>query len=293
VKYIVAQIWIRAKEDGTFSFNSVLPGTYVLHVYCDGQFGEGTLGGLQVAAGQKLDLGKIVWKPRHYGWMVWQLGYPDRSAAEFRHGHDASRWGKWALDRKEFPQGVDFMIGKSDPGKDWNFMQAWGTTWTIHFPLGWFPLAGQGFLDVALAGGSAGARLNMSLNGKSISDRPFMPNPPMARGDGTAAVDDIAHDQVRGLYREFVYPIERTDLKVGDNVLLLHVDGHNPTDGLMYDALRMEFRRDSFSSFPPDAPISGAGFMPLSDSADVKGVSYQGDQSGNYTSLEVPHFTRR
>ncbi|MGD0461284.1 MAG: polysaccharide lyase family protein [Tepidisphaeraceae bacterium] len=285
------QVWIRAGDDGTFSIANVLPGTYTLHVYCDGQVGEASVGGVRLDPGRTVDLGKVVWTPRPYGQFVWQLGYPDRSAAKFRHGDDATRWGKWTLDRKEFPAGVNYLIGKGDPRKDWNYAQFPGTTWAIHFPLGFVPDSGCGFLHVALAGGSGAARLSVILNGNDISQSVFLPNPTVSRPPGSVLVDDIAHDQVRGLYRESVYSFSPADIQIGDNVLLLRVDGRKATDGLMYDCLRMEIRADSFL-----LPGEGdAGFaVPQMILVNPKGprlrvtATYRGDPSGDYTGIDHP-----
>ncbi len=115
------QYWVRAGDDGTFSISGVRPGAYTLHVYSEGQIGEASLGGIRLEAGQKFDLGNVGWKPQNYGQFVWQLGYPDRSAAKFGHGEDATRWGDWILKPKEFPAVVNYIVGKSDPKKDWNF----------------------------------------------------------------------------------------------------------------------------------------------------------------------------
>jgi rhamnogalacturonan endolyase len=279
------QVWTRAADDGKFSFPNVLPGNYILHVYCDGQFDEAALTGIKLTPGQKLELGKIVWTPRHYGDFVWQLGYPDRSAAEFRHGNDSTRWGLWSLDQKEFPVGVNYFIGKSDPRKDWNFAQSPGSTWAIHFPLGFVPDRGCGFLDVALAGGSDAAGLTITLNGNDISRDLYRPNSAIARPKGAATFDDIAHDQLSGCCREYLYPFPHQDLKLGDNILLFRVDGSRPTDGIMYDCLRMEIRVDSMllaGQGPPDTPLPS---LSRGHSGFDFGQSYVGDPSGNYTAL--------
>jgi rhamnogalacturonan endolyase len=287
------QRWIRANDDGTFSFQNVLPGDYMLHVYCDGQIGEASLPGFRVSAGQKLDIGKIVWTPRAYGNFVWQLGYPDRSAAKFRHGHDPSRWGLWTLDPREFPNGVNYFIGKSNPQTDWNFAQAPGTTWTIHFPLGFIPYGGFGVLQIALAGGSAQASLGVSMNGNDISQTLRLLNPPIPRLPGAVLVDDIAHDQVSGMSRVNLYGIALQEVRLGDNVLRLHVSGSKPTDGIMYDALRMEIYANSAqmaTNGQPDDP-QAPGLMRGHSGFDF-GQSYKGDPSGNYTALSrVPNGT--
>jgi rhamnogalacturonan endolyase len=293
------QVWIRAGDDGTFSIAKVFPGTYTLHVYCDGQIGEASVAGVRLDAGQKLDLGKVVWTPQSYGLFVWQLGYPDRSAAKFRHGDDATRWGRWTLDQKEFPAGVNYLIGKGDPHKDWNYAQFPGTTWAIHFPLGFVPQEGWGFLDVALAGGSAAANLSVVLNGNDISQSLFLPNPPVARPPGAVLTDDIAHDQVRGLYRESLYSFSPADIQLGDNVLLLRVDGSKPTDGLMYDCLRMEIRADSAllaGPGDPNHPLPPPMNFPGNQlgahvSAHLKVTTiYHGDPSGDYTGIDHPKY---
>ena len=48
---------------------------------------------------------------------------PDRSAAEFRHGDHYWQWGLYNLYPQEFPNGVNFVVGKSDWTKDWNYVQ--------------------------------------------------------------------------------------------------------------------------------------------------------------------------
>jgi rhamnogalacturonan endolyase len=287
------QVWTRARDDGTFSFANVLPGTYTLHVYCDGQMGEASLPGIQVSAGQNLNIGKIAWTPRAYGEFVWQLGYPDRSAAKFRHGHDPSRWGLWTLDPREFPNGVNYFIGKSDPQTDWNFAQAPGTTWTVHFSLGFIPYGGFGFLQIALAGGSGQASLGVSMNGNDISRTLRLPNPAIPRPPGAVLVDDIAHDQVSGISRVNLYGIPLRSVRLGDNILRLRVNGSRPTDGIMYDALRMEIFADSSqmgTTGQPDDP-KAPGLMRGHSGFDF-GQSYKGDPSGNYTALSrVPNGT--
>lgn len=293
------QFWTRAGDDGTFSFNDVPPGDYTLNIYCQGEIDAGVMPGIHLESGKTLDKGKITWTPPHYGNFVWQLGYPDRSAAKFRHGDDATHWGQWALNIKEFPGGVNYYIGKSDPHADWNYVQMRGSTWAIHFRLGFVPDRGAGFLDVAFAGGSDGAVLHLSMNGHDISGRHWLPNKPISRAPGALAIDDIAHDQVHGFYLQNMYTFDLDStgwsgglpqsgsscLQLGDNVLLLHVDGTKATDGLMYDSIRLEIRSDSAylagqdPSNPPQlpnyAPKTGFDF----------GQSYYGDPSGNYTGL--------
>jgi rhamnogalacturonan endolyase len=279
------QFWTRAGDDGTFSFSNVPPGDYVLHIYSDGEIGEGVLSGIHLESGKTLDKGNINWTPVHYGQFVWQLGYPNRSAGKFRHGDDATHWGQWALNQSEFPRGVSYYIGKSDPHVDWNYVQIRGSTWAIHFQLGFVPDQGAGFLDVAFAGGSDGANLRPSINGHNISSHHFMPNPPISRPAGAVAIDDIARDQVHGFCLQNIYAFDPSYLGLGDNVLLLRVDGTKATDGLMYDSIRLEIRPDSAYLTGQD-PNDGQGLPVVSPATGFDfGQSYYGDPSGNYTGL--------
>jgi len=50
-----------------------------------------------------------------------QIGIPDRKAAEYKHGDDFRHWGLWFEYPKDFPNDVNFIIGKSDERDDWNY----------------------------------------------------------------------------------------------------------------------------------------------------------------------------
>ncbi len=97
-----------------------------------------------VEAGKAADLGELVWVPVRYGRQLWEIGIPDRTAGEFRHGDHYWQWGLYNLYPQEFPNGVDFVIGKSDWKRDWNYAQppvpddkgGWkDSTWRIRFDL--------------------------------------------------------------------------------------------------------------------------------------------------------------
>jgi rhamnogalacturonan endolyase len=186
---------------------------------------------------------------------------------------------------KEFPAVVNYVVGKSDPRKDWNFAQYPGSVWTVHFSLGFVPRYGKGFLYVTLAGGSGAAHLSVMLNGKDISGPVMLPNPLASRAAGAVVVDDIGHDQVRGFYRESVYSFGPSVVLQGDNALVLRVDGSKPTDGLMYDCLRMEMRADSTDPYGLD-PENGNLPVYLPKNGMIDGMkikqTYQGDPSGKY-----------
>jgi rhamnogalacturonan endolyase len=82
------QFWVRGTSDGRFTIPNVRPGKYELHAIADGVLGEFCKADINVTAGQKLDLGKLEWKPVRYGRQLWEIGVPNRSGAEFFKGDD-------------------------------------------------------------------------------------------------------------------------------------------------------------------------------------------------------------
>src|SRR6185503_12207571 len=116
------------------------PGTYTLHAIADGVLGEAVMTNIVVLPDRTVDLGRLQWKPARHGRTLWEIGIADRSAAEFRHGDHYWQWGLYYEYTNDFPNDVQFVIGKSDFRKDWNYAQvprsaSQGTTWSISFNL--------------------------------------------------------------------------------------------------------------------------------------------------------------
>ncbi|MGC3991172.1 MAG: hypothetical protein QM796_16140 [Chthoniobacteraceae bacterium] len=83
------QYWAQAARDGTFSIPHVRPGSYTLYAFNTGAVGEFSKTKITVKAGSATDLGQLVWNVPHPGHhLAWEIGIPDRSAAEFKHGND-------------------------------------------------------------------------------------------------------------------------------------------------------------------------------------------------------------
>lgn len=117
------QFFVKGNPDGKFTITKIRPGTYTLHAYADGVMGSFAKTQITVKPGETLNLGKLVWKPVRYGRQVWQIGYPDRSAAEFFKGDPADSW-LWGWNLRYallFPHDITYTIGKSNPHKDWFF----------------------------------------------------------------------------------------------------------------------------------------------------------------------------
>lgn len=233
------QFWTRASDDGQFVIPNVRAGTYTLHAIASGVLGEFSKADVTVKAGEKLDLGKLDWKPVRYGRQLWDIGIPDRSAAEFLHGDHYWQWGLYLQYANDFPNDVNYTIGKSDYHKDWNYAQvphgdgkdfrARGnaTTWTINFNLPDAP-RGKATLRTGICG-AAGISIAVAVN-----DQPAGSIGPLTY---TATIN---RDGITGQWVEKDLTFDAALMKAGSNTLKLTIPGGGLTNGVEYDYLRLE-----------------------------------------------------
>ena len=238
------EFWARGTADGKFSIPNVRPGTYELHAIADGVLGEYANTEVTVGAGGKVDLGKLDWKPVRYGKQLWQIGVPNRSAAEFLNGNDHWHWGEYIEYAKLFPNDVNFTVGKSDFHKDWFIYQVphdenlpdplgkgpgRATPWRVKFTLARAPAAGQkGVLRLALAGVSARS-IAVQVNGKDAGTV-----------GGLAYNATINRDGVEGSWVEKDLTFDASLMHAGTNTLTLTVPAGGITSGVAYDVVRLE-----------------------------------------------------
>jgi rhamnogalacturonan endolyase len=255
------QFWTRADAEGRFKLPSVRPGDYTLRVIADGIIGEATMPNIHVAAGQTVDLGKVRWQPARFGRTLWEIGVPDRTAREFRHGDHYWQWGLYFNYPREFPKDVNFVIGKSDWRKDWNYVQpprietgsvpsareagetsddspqlparlgrdaVRPTTWAIHFEM---PRAvrGQATLRLAFCGTHQGCNVDVSLNGEELGETGPLPSTSAMQRDG-----------IRAFWIEKCLTFDAALLKRGHNMIQLHSRAQSWSQGVMYDCVRLE-----------------------------------------------------
>lgn len=233
------QFWVRVGDDGNFSIPNVRPGTYTLHAFADGVLGEFAKTDVVIEAGKSLKLGKLTWEPVRFGKQVWEIGYPDRTAGEFFGGDKYWQWGLYNRYPKDFPNDVNFVIGKSDYRKDWNLMQVPRakdetgkgrgdeTVWKVSFDLP-KDATGKATLRIAFAGTEARS-LALKMNDASIGTLTNLPNTSV-----------IHRDSIRGYWQEKSVTFDASLLKSGTNVLQLIVPAGNVMSGVEYDYLRLE-----------------------------------------------------
>ncbi len=231
------QYWVQADAAGRFTIPNARPGTYTLYAFVDGVLGAFSRTDVQVVAGKTTDLGDLTWTPLRYGKQIWDIGIPDRSAAEFRHGNEYWQWGLYNLYPTDFPNDVDFVIGKSDWHHDWNYCQPprpagtgkWqDTTWKIRFNMDAVP-AGTGILRLAICG-ARGGPVDATLNGQSIGTTGDLPESGVMHRDG------IRSDSLTEINLKF----DAALFKPGENVIALTKHVRTWTDGVLYDYVRLE-----------------------------------------------------
>ena len=232
------QYWTRCGADGAFKLTHARPGNYVLRAFADGVWGEFARAVVTVKAGAVIDLGEIPWTPDRSGPTLWQIGTPDRSAAEFRNGDRFWEWGNYLRYKTDFPNGVDYTVGKSDWSKDWHICQPLDlspgcevlgdSVWTVRFPLDRVPGAGLR-LRVAFCGSRGGARWSVDLNGRNVRPAESLPE------------NGVMHrDSHRGMSFERSFGMPAADLNAGENILRFRLSGSVWHQGVLYDCIRME-----------------------------------------------------
>jgi rhamnogalacturonan endolyase len=233
------QYWTRVGPDGAFDLEGVRPGTYRVTAYAPDTYGKYQLDDVTVGSGGSVDLGNISWQPPDWGADLWQIGTFDRTATEFRYGADDEyrQYEMWTRYADDFPDDVNFVIGESNEATDWNFAH-WehvdgqsSPVWDILFDTGELPDDRTATLTIAVAG-QENANLRVRVNGTIVENNWDLPyNGAVLHRSGMQAV-----------YQSRVIHFSTSLLVNGTNTISLsHASpGSSDTDGIIYDALRLE-----------------------------------------------------
>ena len=166
--------YTQVKADGSFEIPNVHAGKYDISAYAPGILGaDVTFKPIEVVQGETLDTGTLILEPHDKGEVIWQIGIPDGGSMEFKNGRNFHNWDNYDRYAMDFPEGVDYTVGKSDWKKDWNYLQPAVTrevwkphTNTIRFDLKKIP---EG--DVVLMSSIAGRSpvVDVILNGHKLA----------------------------------------------------------------------------------------------------------------------------
>ncbi|XP_073063861.1 uncharacterized protein [Primulina eburnea] len=253
------QFWTRTDAMGYFTIENVREGIYHLYGWVPGIIGDYKYDRmLIIKPGSKVKVGNIVYDPPRNGPTLWEIGIPDRSAAEFYVPHPNPRlvthlfinntekfrqYGLWERYAVLNPtKDVVYRIGVSDYRKHWFFAHAnrktgknmyKPTAWKIVFDLKNVIEKGTYTLRLALASASL-AEIQVRINNPSAKRAEFTTKQ-IGRDNA------IARHGIHGLYSLYSVKISGSRFVNGRNTIYLtqtRVQG--PFNGVMYDYIRLE-----------------------------------------------------
>ncbi|KAL1222518.1 hypothetical protein V5N11_018891 [Cardamine amara subsp. amara] len=256
------QFWTEADADGYFAINNIREGEYNLNAYVTGWIGDYQYEKLiNITAGCDIDVSNIVYEPPRDGPTVWEIGRPDRSAAEFfvpdpnpkyinklyiGHPDRFRQYGLWERYTELYPkEDLVFTIGVSDYKKDWFFAHVTRkigddtyqkTTWQIKFKLEKVQKNSTYKIRIALATANV-AELQVEMNEDDIEK-----STPMFTTGVIGHDNAIARHGIHGIYRLYNVDVPSEKLIEGDNTLFLTqaLTTTGAFNGLMYDYIRLE-----------------------------------------------------
>ncbi len=294
------QFWVKTEADGSFTIPHVIAGgNYLLWAFGPGAAGtflsQRLVGGqppfecnlpekeftVTVKVGETTQLGTVAWGPVRAGATVFELGTPNRKSDEFRHGEDywapatppklgfpTPVWGGQMEFPLDFPDGMKYIVGKSQWTKDWNYVlpamaDATGAyqpcTGTITFDLAKATTNGsKASLYIALAGND-GDKVIVAINGANLGATAGVtgsPNVMQPEGFAPPYSDTSSiHFTDHGPFcdERITFPAEL--LHAGKNTLSITMDSRKMVSFLMVDYLRLEL-----PGYVPPAPADVAAF---------------------------------
>uniref|UniRef100_A0A7N0ZVB8 Rhamnogalacturonan endolyase n=1 Tax=Kalanchoe fedtschenkoi TaxID=63787 RepID=A0A7N0ZVB8_KALFE len=253
------QFWVQASDDGYFIIKNVRPGTYNLYAWVPGYLGDYVYAqNITITPGENMNLKVLTLQPPRYGPTLWEIGVPDRTAAEFfvpdpnptlanglynRFKDQKFRqYGLWERYTDLYPnEDLTFTADLSVYQTDWFFAHVTrkiadgryqATTWKILFNLKNVQANAIYVLRIALA----------SATNSELQVRVNDPNGSPDFTSGLIGRDNaIARHGIHGLYRLFRIDILGDKLVKGENTIFLtQARSDGPFSGIMYDYIRLE-----------------------------------------------------
>ncbi|PSS17334.1 Rhamnogalacturonate lyase [Actinidia chinensis var. chinensis] len=253
------QFWTTVDEKGKFCIKNVRAGDYNLYAWVPGFIGDYLSDvSITITSGCEIDTGDLVYEPPRHGPTLWEIGIPDRSAAEFyipdpnpkyqnklflNHPDRFRQYGLWERYADLYPDGdLVYTVSVSDYQRDWFFAHVSrktgddtyeATTWQIKFHLKNVYESGAYKLRLALASATHSV-LEVRINDPQANRPQF--------SSGLIGTDNaIARHGIHGLYYLFNVDIPYDQLVEGDNTIFLtQTSSTSPFHGIMYDYIRLE-----------------------------------------------------
>ncbi|KAL6012682.1 hypothetical protein ACLOJK_003171 [Asimina triloba] len=245
------QFWTRTDTNGLFTINDIRTGNYNLYAFVPGVIGDYKNDmTITITEGTSIDLGDLVFEPPRDGPTLWEIGIPDRSAAEFyvpdpnpiyinklyiNHPDKFRQYGLWERYAELYPSSdLVYTVGVSDYRKDWFYAQ-------IKFTLDSVDQSGTYKLRLAIASATL-SELQVRFNDPN-ANRPHFTTGLFGRDNS------IARHGIHGLYWLFNVEAPKGAIVQGDNTIFLtQPRSASPFQGIMYDYIRFEVPPDSDSN---------------------------------------------
>ncbi|MBC7914727.1 MAG: T9SS type A sorting domain-containing protein [Pyrinomonadaceae bacterium] len=292
------QFWVKTDASGNFSIPNVLPGTYNMYAFGSGSAGQMTKNAfLTVTAGTTTALGNVTWIPDRVAPTIWEIGIPDRTAKEFKHGTDwwvpgiypNPNWAKFMDYTSEFPNGITHTIGQSNWATDWNFVQQYNliTTdqtaapeWKVKFTLATAPTSGSNSSVYLAAASAFGAPMFVKINGTNITTPSTGVNFP---NSSNATIRKGIH----GAFGDLRFTFPSSLLLAGENVISFTL--RRAGGDIQYDYIRLESPGTSLTlpavtSFTPTT--SGAG-----STVTITGTNFTGASAVSFGGVAAASYT--
>ncbi|XP_011098603.1 probable rhamnogalacturonate lyase B isoform X3 [Sesamum indicum] len=253
------QFWTTADENGYFAINDIRTADYNLYAWVPGFIGDYKCEiVLTITPGCDIDVGELTYEPPRNGPTLWEIGIPDRTAAEFyvpdpnpmyinklyvNHPDRFRQYGLWERYTDLYPdKDLVYTVGVSDYRKDWFYAQVTrrigdnsykSTTWQIKFNIITVDEGGTYTLRLALAS-AHNSELQVRVNDSDA-------DPPLFSTGVIGADNAIARHGIHGIYWLFNVDIPAAQLMQGENTIYLtQAKSSSPFQGIMYDYLRLE-----------------------------------------------------
>ncbi|KAJ0026270.1 hypothetical protein Pint_08522 [Pistacia integerrima] len=253
------QFWTRADENGNFSIYNIRTGNYSLYASVPGFIGDYRYdANITITEKSTIELGDLVYEPPRDGPTLWEIGIPDRSAAEFyvpdpnpkyinklylNHSDRYRQYGLWERYAELYPDGdLNYTVNYSNYTKDWFFAQVTrkkdnatyeATTWQINFKLDNVNATATYKLRLALASAHE-SNLQVRINDPVV--KPALFSTGIIGKENT-----IARHGIYGLYWLYNLDLPGAKLLQGNNIIFLtQTQSTSPFQGIMYDYIRLE-----------------------------------------------------
>ncbi|XP_073147215.1 uncharacterized protein [Henckelia pumila] len=253
------QFWTQADVSGYFLITGIRAGNYSLYAWVPGFIGDYICNiSINILPGSEIKLRDLVFHPPRNGPTQWEIGIPDRTAAEFfvpdpnpilmnqlytNNAEKFRQYGLWDRYTDLYPnEDLVFTVGLNAYQTDWYFAHVNrklgnGTyvpsTWKILFDLTMLDVSGNYTLQLALASAND-AELQVRINDETTRIPYFT--------TGLIGKDNaIARHGIHGLYWLYSVSIPGCLLvSTSNTIFLTQTRALIPWRGIMYDYIRLE-----------------------------------------------------